>query len=370
MRKLLFVCNVDWFFISHRLPIALKALNDGWEVHLAAGITDKRESLEKQGIKVHCLPLKRSGTSIYEEIKVFIVLNQIVKSIIPDIVHTITVKGVIYGGIVSRINKVSKTVASISGMGYVFIEKSYKAVILKIIIKHLYKLAIGSNTQVIFQNRDDESIFLKNKIIEKKQSFLIRGSGVDLTVFKFIKEPINLKIVMFVSRLLKDKGVIEFYEAAKKLQNLENVKFVLVGDIDLDNPNSLNESELNALVESGLVEHWGFSNDIDKIIPQSNIIVLPSYREGLPKSLIEAAACGRAVITTNVPGCRDAVEPNVTALLVDKKNSHQLSNAILKLIENDEMRLEFGKAGRELAEENFNIDYVVAAHFAIYRGEY
>lgn len=303
--KLLYVVNVDWFFQSHRQPIALRAIEDGHEVHLACGFTGRKKELQDLGIICHELPLSRSGTSLLGELKVLLKLNGVIKKVVPDVTHSITIKGAIYGGLLSRLNNVARRVFSISGLGYVFIDKSIKARVLKQGVTLLYKIALNGSDdkiRVIFQNNSDRSFFVDRKIIKNKQSVLIRGSGVDLNIFSYTPEPTHQKVVMLVARLLKDKGVIEFCESAKRLNHLKDVKFVLVGDIDEHNPNSLTSSELEHLVDSKVIEHWGYSSNVNKLVSKSNIMVLPSYREGLPKSLLEAAACGRAVITTDVPG--------------------------------------------------------------------
>ena len=368
MKKLLFICNVDWFFISHRLPIALQAIKDGWDVYLATGVTDKKDYLEGVGLKVYDVPIKRSSVSLLDELRLFHSLNKVVKLVRPDVVHSITIKCVIYGGLISRIHKIEKKVASISGLGYTFIEQSYKARVLRIIVKVLYKLALCPSTKVIFQNESDKSIFVDNRLIASYQCLLIRGSGVDLNKFQYKPEPNSLKTVIFLARLLKDKGLIEFCTAAETLQNKVKARFVLVGELDPENPNSITKVELSRYIDEGIVEHWGYSRNVESVIHMSHIMVLPSYREGLPKSLLEAAACGRAVITTDVPGCRDAIEKNKTGLLVKVKSSDELVKAILKLLSDDSLRISFGKAGRQLAEESFNIDDVVATHMTIYRG--
>ena len=369
-KKLLFIVNVDWFFISHRLPIALAAIEKGYEVHLACGVTDRKSKLESLGIIVHPVSLSRSGTSILKEIKVIKEMNAVVKKVSPDVAHLVTIKGAIYGGLVTRFKKIKVRVASISGLGFVFIDESIKARVIRFLVTKLYRVALNSpNTRVIFQNESDKIIFVKNKIIKPNQSIIIKGSGVDLETYKFLPEPSGEKVIMFLARLLKDKGLIEFCEAAKALKKTGfKGRFVLVGDIDLDNPNSITQFELCNYVNSGVVEHWGFSDNASKVITQAHIMVLPSYREGLPKSLIEAAACGRAVITTDVPGCRDAITPNETGLLIPIKSHLALVNAIQVLCDNNDVRLEMGKKGRALAESCFDVVDVIDIHLSIYKG--
>lgn len=367
-KKILFVVNVDWFFISHRLPLALEALKRGYEVHIACGITDKKEYLESLGLIVHPLNLSRSGTGIKGEIKAFCEIYNLVKKINPNIAHFVTIKPVLYGGIASRFLSIGKKVFSISGLGFIFIKQGLKATLVRMLIKTMYKFALGGkNSHVIVQNPDDKAVV--NSIV-KVPITLIRGSGVDLSQYEYKKEKYeNIKVSM-ACRLLKDKGVFEYIEAAKILkQKLSNVEFELHGDIDIHNPASLTDNDIEKIKKDAFVNVYGFSSDIAKVFSDSNIVVLPSYREGLPKVLIEAAACGRAVVTTDVPGCRDAIEPNITGLLCKVKDSKSLASMIEKLIVDKNLRNSMGTAGRELAEKEFDINKVVEKHFEIYEGK-
>jgi glycosyltransferase involved in cell wall biosynthesis len=370
LMKLLFIVNVDWFFISHRLPIAIDAIKNGYEVHLACGITDRQNELEALGVVVHPVSITRSGTSLLKEFRVIKELNSVVNKVLPDVVHLVTIKGAVYGGLVTRFKKIKTRVVSISGLGFVFIDESSKARIIRFLVTKLYRLALNSaNTKVIFQNENDKNIFIQNKIIKPNQSLVIRGSGVDLNTYKYLPESSGEKVVMFLARLLKDKGLVEFCDAATDLKQAGfKGRFVLVGDIDLHNPNSITQAELNNYVSSGYIEHWGYSNNVPEIIAKSHIMVLPSYREGLPKSLIEAAACGRAVITTDVPGCRDAVTPNVTGVLIPIKSSAAIVSAVLDLCDKEDKRKAMGKCGRELAESQFDISDVITTHLNLYKG--
>lgn len=371
-KKLLFVVNVDWFFASHRMPIAVVAFKEGYEVHVACGITDKKEYLESLGLIVHPLNLSRGSTGIGQEFKSFRDIFKVLKVVNPDIVHFVTIKPVLYGGIASRLLMMKNRVFAISGMGYVFTSDSRKTSILRFFITQLYKIALGGKTsKVIVQNTDDRDILTRFNVIDESQEILIRGSGVSLETHSYEKEPDGVPIVVMASRLLKDKGVMEFVEAAKVLQKKGVLgKFKLYGDIDVHNPASLNRNDVNKIKKEGIVEVHGHTDDIAEVFSVSHIVVLPSYREGLPKVLIEAAACGRAVVTTNVPGCRDAIEENKTGLLVKAKDSHSLAEAIEKLLYDKELREKMGLAGRRLAEEEFSINKVIDIHLNIYQSFY
>ena len=368
-KKLLFIVNVDWFFISHRLPIALAAIQSGYDVYLACQITDKQQILESYGIKVMPIPLTRTGTSLFTEIKSLASIYQCIRKVNPDILHLVTIKPVLYGGIITRFVRIPRPriVASISGLGYIFIASDKKTKLFKTCIVWLYKVALsGKNTAVIFQNTNDSELFIKNKIITTNQIRMTRGSGVDLENYVVTTCPEGIPIVIFMARLLKDKGILEFVEAARLLKKRnQKIRMVLVGQPD-SNPKSVDLATVSQWENENTIEYWGHSTNAPETISNSTIVVLPSYREGLPKILIEAAACGRAVITTDVPGCRDAIIPNITGLLVPPKNAHELAAAIEKLTKDIPTCKKMGAAGRLLAEKEFSIVDVINIHLAIY----
>lgn len=364
-KKILFIVNVDWFFVSHRLPLAVKAIDKGYEVHLACGVTDKKEYLESLGIIVHRISLARSNMKPLTEIKTCFEIYKTIKTISPGIINFITIKPVLYGGIVSRFINVPKKVFSISGLGFIFITNGIKAKLIRLIVKLMYKLSIvGTNSYIIVQNPDDRAMI---ETIGKLNITIIKGSGADLNKYKYIKENnTNIKISM-ACRLLRDKGVFEFVEAAKILkEKFPNIEFNLYGDIDIHNPASLTSDDVEKIKNEKIIKVHGFTNDIATVFSDTNIVVLPSYREGLPKVLVEAAACGRAVVTTDVPGCRDAITPNVTGLLCKVKDPKSLADAIEKLIKDDKLRNRMGIEGRKLAEKEFDINMIVKKHFEVY----
>lgn len=370
-KKIAFVVNVDWFFISHRLPIALAAIKSGYEVHLICKDTGKLDTLIDYGINVHDINFSRSGGALINEIKSLFILRKLFKDITPDIVHAVTIQPVLYSGLVLHSLRVKPSfVAAISGLGYVFSANSFRAKLTKYFVSFFYKLAFLHKRKVaIFQNTNDENILSLVTNLSYHEKVLIKGSGADLDTYLYCKEPETgpIKIVM-ACRLLKEKGVYEFIEAAKVvLQKVDNVEFLLAGTPDLANPNSVSQTELNAWSDEGVVTLLGHCDDIPKCFRESHIITMPSYYgEGVPKVLIEAAACGRPIVTTDNPGCRDSVIPDITGKLVPIKNAKSLAEAFLELISEPAMRLSMGEKARLYAEEEFDVKYVVEKHLNLY----
>lgn len=366
---LLMVVNDPAFFISHRLPIAEGARRAGYSVHIATRSGDHVREILSYGFYHYVLPLSRSGGNPLAEFRSLISIWRLCWSLRPDILHLVTIKPVLYGGIAARLAPVKSVVVAISGLGFVFIANGIRAKFLRGLINTLYWLALGKrNLRVVFQNPDDRQAFVTLGVVTHDSSVLIRGSGVDLSLCKPAPESQDIPIVTFAARLLRDKGIVEFVEAAYMLrQRGVKVRFQLVGDIDPGNPTSITYHELEKWRSEGIVEYLGYRKDIAQVFAQCNIVALPSYREGLPKVLLEAAACGRAVVTTDVPGCRDAIVANVTGLLVPVRNVKALADAIQKLLENPDLRRRMGLAGRALAEREFDVKSVVQQHLNIYR---
>lgn len=366
--KIIYVVNVDWFFISHRLPIALEALTQGHEVHIFAKDTGRMTYLESLGLQVHSINLERGSINPVQTLKLLFDLKNKLKKIQPDVVHLVTIKPVLIGGLASILAKVPSIVYAISGLGFIFTNTMLKAKILRLGIIPLYRLALSAkNKTVIVQNLDDLRILRQYVAIPESQTVLIPGSGVDLKKFDFQPLPLKNKIVLMACRLLADKGVYEFHKSVRLLkEKYPEVRFVLVGGIDPDNPTSLTKKELNEWVEKGDLEWWGHQSNMSEVLSQATIVVLPSYREGMPKVLLEAQALGRPIVTTDVPGCREAIENGKTGFLAQVKDEYSLANAIEKLINNDDLCLEFSHNARVLAEQKFDIEQVVKTHINIY----
>jgi len=368
--KLLIVVNVDWFFVSHRIAIAKQAVKSGYDVYIATCITSHYQLLVNSGLKVYPLKLHRSRSGIFPLLKEFIELYSVIREISPEIIHLVTIKPVLLGGIASRLARASAVVSAISGLGHIFVATDGTSYFRKKLVSMLYKIALScKNQSVIFQNYDDRHQLSKVVHDIYDYSNIIPGSGVDLSVFASTTIPSGTPIVMLASRLLKEKGIYEFVDAARIVNKLNKVaRFVLVGDPDPLNPSSVLQSELDNWQEQGMIELIGWSNAMHQVISTATIVTLPSfYGEGLPKILIEAAACGRAVVTTDHPGCRDAIEEGVTGLLVPVKDANALAKAIISLLDDFQRCAEMGRAGRKRAEQLFDVNLVVAKHMEIYQ---
>lgn len=368
-RTLMFVVNVDWFFLSHRLPIALAALREGYQVHIATGLTDKRAELEGHGLVVHPLALERGSASLGNAWRTGVQIWRVFRSVRPNVVHLVTIKPVLLGGLVARLARVPAVVAAVSGLGFVFTARGVWAALRRVLVGALYRMALGHrNLKVITQNPDDRARLARLAHLPDSQLTLIRGSGVDLTQFRPTPLPPGVPVLLLAGRLLVDKGVREFVQAARLLrQQGVSARFCLVGAPDPANPASLAQAELTQWADEGVLELWGPRADMPAVLASAYAVVLPSYREGLPKVLLEAAACGRAVVTTDVPGCRDAIEPNLTGVLVPVRDAVALAEAIKALV-SDRVRCQaMGEAGRALAQRAFDVREVVAAHLRLYQ---
>jgi glycosyltransferase involved in cell wall biosynthesis len=369
--KLIIVVNELWFFLSHRLPIALAARDAGYEVHIASnkGTTAEIEQLNQEGLQFYPISFHRSSTKPWQELKTLLELTKLYKTVKPDIVHHVTTKPVLYGTLVARWIGGIKILNAISGLGYLFIAQDWKPYIKKTLLLLLYRVVLNNKkVWILFQNPDDHVLFSHNKITYPGHAFIIRGSGVDLQEFVYSTIPKGREKIILVARMLWDKGIGEFVEAASiiKQQGLD-VEFVLVGSVDSGNPKSIAIEQLEQWNNSGIVNWLGERSDIFQLLTESHIAVLPSYREGLPKSLIEAAAVGRPIITTNVTGCREVVKDGVNGFLVPVRNANELALAIQKMIDNPTLLANMGKKSRLIAQREFSTSSIVEKTLKLYK---
>jgi glycosyltransferase involved in cell wall biosynthesis len=369
---LLYVVNVAWFFLSHRLPLALAAANAGYRVHIATTVTDPadRVRLEDAGVEVHDVSFARSGTGVFGEMCSIIQLVRLYSHLKPTIVHHVTVKPVIYGSMAARWCRIPCVVNAVPGLGHVFSSATVRNRALRVILLRLYKFALRHpNTRVVFQNAENKQLLVDAGVVAAERGVLIRGSGVDLDAFALSPEPGEPVTVVLAARMLKDKGVEEFVEAARRLRaEGHRARFRLVGDPDPMNPGSIPREILQAWHSEGGIEWLGFRTDMPKVLAASNVVCLPTYYgEGLPKVLLEAAACGRPIVTTDIPGCRDIGRDGINAIVVPPRDVEALVTALRELIQNRALRERMGRAGREIVEREFGESTVVARTMSVYR---
>ena len=367
--RLLYLVNSSSYFLSHRREIAIAARKSGFEIHVASPSDSEASNLEDYGFIHHSIPISRTSMNIYSELRLIFKIVKVMREVKPDISHLITIKPVVYGGIISKFIKMSGVISAIPGLGYTFINQDITTKILRTIISFLYRLSFSRESlSVIFQNEDDRRKLIKLTKIDASKTVLIKGSGVDLDRFSMKPFPQGKPMVTMISRIQKDKGVLEFVEAAKILREKGNkAQFQLAGDHDTNYPSSISEKEINLWREEGIIDLLGYRKDINFLLENSHLVILPSYREGLPKVLLEAAASGRPVITSNVPGCRDAIKENITGILVPVNDPKALANKIEFLLDNRDLLKKMGKAARMLAEKEFSIEKVVNKHLDQYK---
>ena len=371
-RHLVYVITEDWFFTSHFLDRAVAAKKTGYKVSVVTRCRKDTERLEQHGFDVENIEFSRRGLNPVTEIATVLRLRSILKKIRPDIVHNIALKPVVLGSLAAKMAGASKVVNAPVGMGYVFTSKESKARVLRPVVKSLIRYVLSRpNSRVIIENQNDFENLLSGRFAKQESIFLINGAGVDTTKFAMKPEPDTPVTVIMVSRLLRDKGVQEFIEAATIVKATDSkVHFLLVGDVDDGNPTSLTSSQLIELTDSKDVTWLGARTDIAELLATSHIACLPSYREGLPKSLIEAASVGRSIVTTDVPGCREVVTHLVNGLLVRPRDSRELATAIEKLAGDPDLRKKMGAENRHKAESEFSNEIIIRQTHSVYDSFY
>ena len=367
---LLFVVNIPRFFVSHRLALALAAREAGYAVHVATSDADPASiaRITATGLPFHPLPLSQHGINPFRELSTLLALTRLYRNLKPDLLHHVSIKPVIYGGIAAKLSGRHKVVQAMSGLGYVFISDDFKAKLLRIVSRPAFKLALaGAETRMVFQNSDDQNVFINHGLIAARHTRLIRGSGVDTDRFQPTTEPPTGKpIVLFAGRLLWQKGIGEFVAVARRLQG--RAIFRVAGYEESSSPLNVPATQLAAWHDDGLIEWLGKRDDMPKVYAESNIVCLPStYGEGVPKVLIEAASCARACVTTDTPGCREIVRRDQNGLLVPPGDIDALTLAVSTLIENPQLRQSMGDAGRQIVLDSFSLRQVVDETIALYR---
>jgi glycosyltransferase involved in cell wall biosynthesis len=367
-KKIIFFVTEDWYFCSHRLVLAVSALNAGYDVGVVTRVQSHGDTIRQAGINLIPIQINRSGLNFFEDIRSFIQLVKIYRKEKPDIVHHVALKPVLYGSLAAIVAKIPFVVNALAGMGSLFSSSSRIIYFLKKILLSLFRvLCSRTNTKLILQNKDDFSLF-DTLGVPRANIVLIPGSGVDTSVFSVSPEPQGTITITLVSRMLKDKGIYEFVSAAQKIKKQGiSAKFILVGGADPLNPSSIDEKQLLAWDRQGDITWLGRQNDIAHILHKTHIAVLPSYyREGLPKALLEAASCGKPIVTTDAPGCREIVQDGVNGILVPVRDSEKLAQAIVTLIQDPAKRKTMGQKGRELVEKYFAQEIICKQTLDVY----
>lgn len=367
-RKILFVVTEDWYFVSHRLPLALGAMKAGMDVAVATNVAEHGELIKGMGIELHPWRIKRGSTHLWFEFQALCSLAKIYRRVNPDVVHQVAIKPVIYGSLAAKFARRPKLVNALGGMGSLFTAREGQRSLLRSLVLAGFRALLSTRgSALILQNPDDRDLLIKACCLRESAIHLIRGAGVDTKTFAVEPEPDGVPVVVLPARMLADKGIFEYVAAARELK-AQGIKarFLLVGGNDECNPANISVEKLQAWVSEGVVEWLGRRNDMPAILAASTIVCLPSYREGLPKALLEAAACGRPIITTDVPGCREVVHHGENGLLVPARDAKALSAAIAGLLENSDLRLEMGRKSRQMALSHFSEESVVRDTLDVY----
>jgi glycosyltransferase involved in cell wall biosynthesis len=368
MARIALVANDAGNLLASRLSLARAARAAGHEVAAVVPASPRAAEIEAQGVAVRTLHLSRRGTNPLVEARAWRTFARLYRELRPDLVHHFTVKPIVYGGLAAREAKVRAVVHSVTGLGFVFTSDAPKARMLRPLVVAAYRRVFAHpNCRVLVQNEDDLAALVAARALPREKAVLIRGSGVAVDNIAPTPEPESVPLVVLPARMLRDKGVVEFVDAARALRARGvDARFALVGDVD-DNPESLPRERLEAWAKEGVIEWWGWRNDMDAVHHAASIVCLPSYREGVPRALLEGAAHARPIVTTDAPGCRDAVEPGKSGLLVPPRDARALADALGTLLADPAARARMGMAGRALVEREFSERRVVDETMRVYR---
>jgi glycosyltransferase involved in cell wall biosynthesis len=366
----LFLVAEDWYFCSHRLPIAVAARQAGHDVVVVTRVTAHKTVIEQAGLRI--VPLRRLSRSSLNPFLELAALGELVavyRKERPHLVHQVALKPVIYGSIAARFANVSSMVNALGGLGFVFSSRSFLARLLKPLLVGAFRLIFNNpGNRLILQNTNDLTVVTQEAGVEQRNIRLIRSAGVDLSQYAVCEPPSRVPVVLLASRMLWDKGVGEFVKAASVLrQQGVSARFVLAGEPDSENPSSISRKQLQEWNDSGETEWWGHRNDMPEVLSQARIVCLPSYYgEGIPKILVEAMASARPIVTTDMPGCNEVVRTGINGLLVKPRDPEDLARAIKVLLLDEEKCQQMGRAGRQIAEKEYALSRVVVETMAIY----
>ncbi len=369
-KRIVFVANHPDTFLSHRTPVARGAAERGMEVHLAAPRVGRVDRVVDAGIDYHQIEMDRSGASPQRDLTTALALTALYRELRPELVHHVAIKAAVYGSFAARAAAVPCAVNAITGLGWAFVARGLRASALRVATKALLRAALSAprESRTVFQNRDDRALFVRCGIGEDEHAATIFGSGVDTRVFRPGPEPDGEALVLMAGRMLWEKGPGDLVEAARILRERgSRARVVLVGEPDADNRGAVPIERLRRWDREGIVEWWGWRDRMEELVPRAHVFCLPSrYGEGVPKALIEAAACGRPTVACDVSGCREIVRHGETGLLVPPGDPAALAVAVERLLSNRALRRRLGAAGRALVEEQFDEKTVVGLTMRLY----
>ena len=367
--KLIFFVAVDWFFCSHFLARAIAAHEAGYDVLVLTNVNRHEDVIRTAGLRLVHLPINRRSLNPFGALLTLLRIVRVYLREQPDIIHHVAFKPILLGSLAARISGCYRIVNAVVGGGYVFTSQYAIVRILRPLLTLSLRLFLNPHgSRVVFENSDDLKSFTEAGLVRLDDTVLIRGAGVDPNQFVLTNHTHGLPLVILVARLLWDKGIGEFVEAAVTLRNRGvKARFVIVGEPDGDNRASIDFATLEAWTVEGGVELWGFRHDIPKVLAEATIACLPSYREGLPKALLEAMAAGLPCVTTDVPGCREAVLNGENGLLVPPRDVFALANALEILLNNPDLARKMGQRGRQRLELEFSTEHVNASTLKLYR---
>ncbi|MEZ5647468.1 MAG: glycosyltransferase family 4 protein [Alphaproteobacteria bacterium] len=367
--RLLFLVTEDWYFLSHRLPIARAARDAGAEVLIATRFSHHHAAIAAEGFKILPLKWERGGQNPFQELRTVFQLAVLYYRWRPDLVHHVAIKPILLGSLSAWVvgfwGVRPQVINAVTGLGYFFISPKSR---LSWLIYRLLSFALNRpRTTLILQNKDDHATLLQNGLLHHDRIRLIRGSGVDLDEFPFMPLPEGPPIAALVARMLSDKGIYETVEAARMLRDQGvNLKIYLVGPTDPANPAAISSRMLEAWTKEGIISWLGPRQDVSAIWKEAAIAVLPSYREGLPKALLEAASCGRPIVATDAPGCREICHSDETGLLVPVGDAEALAAALARLAKDPSLRHRLGISARRLVEQEFSTTRVIEQTLDLY----
>ena len=367
--KLLFLVTEDWYFCSHRLPIARAARDAGAEVIVATRVRAHGPEIERERFRLMPLPWRRRSTNPWREFWALVAIVRLYRRERPDIVHHVALKPAVYGGVAARIVHGPIQINAIAGLGFTEVSRSLRARVLRRAMRTVLRAAWwGPRAHAIVQNREDADVLSDAGLLDRANVHLIRGSGVDVERFRAVAEPGGRIVAVYAGRFIWSKGIGELVEAARILQARGiDIDVRLVGEPDLENPEAIPARVLRAWEKQGLVTCRPWTRDITAVWGEAHIAVLPSYREGLPKALLEASACGRPIVASDVPGCRECVVPEENGLLVPARDARSLADAMARLAADAELRRRMGQNGRARVERYFSERQVVQETLDLYR---